>query len=117
MSEFVLEVRIGREFKIVIRYTALIIAITEAGCTGIIYIPGAIVMLITVNNSISRMMQLVANPVQVSWKGLTITPVALKTIKIYRMIQLYLTVSEPIYASEIPVMIFCGSLLAARYSL
>jgi len=66
----------------------------------------------TLNSSITRMTHLVMNPVRVSWKGFTVTPVALKTIKIYKMIQLYLTISEPIYSSEIPVLIFGGSLLA-----
>jgi len=98
-------------FLLPFRYSIMLSSVLEAFRTGITYISSCIVMMITLNNSISRISQLVLNPLQVSWKGFTVTPVALKTIKIYKMIQLYLNITEPIYSTVMPVMIFCGSLL------
>jgi len=98
--------------KIALRYFVFLLAGTEVFRTTITFVPAAIVMLITLNNSTSRMTQVARYAKRFSWKGFSLSPAAVKTIKIYKMIQVYLATIKPLYTYEVPVLTFCGSLLA-----
>jgi len=98
--------------KVALRYFVFLMAATEVFRTAITFLPAAIVMLLTLNNSSSRMAQVARHAKRFSWRGFSCSPSALKTIKIYKMIQVYLTVMKPLYTYLVPILIFCGSLLA-----
>jgi len=98
--------------KTTIRYFVLFISTTEVFRAGIIFIPEAIMVVITLNSSTTKITQLAYQSKRMAWGGFSLSPVALKTIKIYKMIQLYLTIIKPFCTPELPILIFCGSLLA-----
>jgi len=101
-----------RIVNIVLRYFALYIAGKEIFSTALTYLPMAIVLLMALNSSTTGIAKIARNSKRFLWKGFSVSPAAMKTIKIYKMIQVYLMVIKSLYTYELPILIFCGSLLA-----
>jgi len=98
--------------KTSIRYCAWYFTINEQFRSAVTFIYEAIMVLLTLNNAITRITQLAYKAKRFSWKGLSVSRDALKSIKIYKMCQLYLIIIKPFYDPELPIIIFCGSLQA-----
>jgi len=75
--------------KIPLRYFVFYFAVTDLFRTEVTFLSMAIVFLMALNNS-TRITQVAGNAKRFSWRGFSVSPAALKTIKIYKMIQVYL---------------------------
>jgi len=98
--------------KILVRCIVLYLAFIEVFRTVITFVSMSIVYPMALNNATTRITNAAQNAKRFSWKGFSLSPAVLKTIEIYKMIQIYLTVIKPLYNNELPILIFCGSVLA-----